>query len=89
VPVLSGSKVASQTTISSSSQRTWELNTGPKSQSEILALRDFLTSKQCWMVDPVNDQKLIPVNIEPGDHKLYDCGEDIQNLDIKILEAHR
>jgi len=89
VPVLSGSKVASQTTISSSSQRTWELNTGPKSQTEILALRDFLTCKQCWMVDPADSQKLIPVNIEPGDHKLYDCGEDIQNLDIKILEAHR
>ncbi|MDP3684160.1 MAG: hypothetical protein Q8S01_09525 [Ignavibacteria bacterium] len=88
VPVLSGSKVASQTTISSSSQRTWELNTGPKSHSEILALRDFLSAKQCWMVDPANDQKLIPVNIEPGDHKLFDSREDIQNLDIKIMEAH-
>jgi len=89
VPVLSGSKVASQKTISSSSQRTWELNTGPKSPTEILALRDFLSSKQCWMVDPQNPEKLIPVNIESGDNKLFDSGEDIQNLDIKILEAHR
>lgn len=89
VPVLSGSKIASQTTISSSSQRSWELNTGPKSQTEILALRDFLSAKQCWMVDPADSQKLIPVNIEPCDHKLFDSIEDIQNLDIKILEAHR
>ena len=89
VPVLSGSKVASQTILSSSSQRTWELNTGPKSPAEILALRDFLTSKQCWMVDPADSEKLIPVNIEPGDHKLFDSGEDIQNLDIKIWEAHQ
>jgi hypothetical protein len=89
VPVLSGSKVASQTTISSSSQRSWELNTGPKSQTEILALRDFLSAKQCWMVDPADSQKMIPVNIEAGDHKLFDSGEDIQNLDLKILEAHR
>ncbi|HAQ21728.1 MAG TPA: hypothetical protein DCR40_21235 [Prolixibacteraceae bacterium] len=89
VPVLSGSKVASQTTISENSQRSWELNTGPKSAGEILALRDFLSAKQCWMVDPANGQKLIPVNIDPGDHKLFDSGEDIQNLDIKILEAHK
>lgn len=89
VPVLSGSKIASQTTISSSSQRSWELNTGPKSKEELLALRDFLSSKQCWMVDPANDEKLIPVNIEASDHKLFDIREDIQNLDIKIMEAHR
>jgi hypothetical protein len=75
--------------ISANSQRSWELNTGPKSSEEILALRDFLSSRQCWMVDPANGQKLIPVNIEPGDHKLFDFMEDIQNLDIKILEAHQ
>jgi hypothetical protein len=89
VPVLSGSKVASQTTVSSGSQRSWELNTGPKPATEILALRDFLSAKQCWMVDPFNEKKLIPVTIEPGEHKLFDINEDIQNLDIKILEAHR
>ena len=89
IPVLSGSKVASQTTISSSSQRTWELNTGAKSPLEILALRDFLSAKQCWMVEPANGEKLVPVNIEPGDHKLFDVSDDNQNLEIKILEAHR
>lgn len=89
IPAGSGSKVASQTSISSSSERFWELNTGPKSLTEILALRDFLSSRQCWMVDPSNGEKLIPVNIEPADHKLYDVSQDIQSLDIKILEAHR
>jgi hypothetical protein len=92
VPVSSGSKVASQIAISSGSQRSWELNSGPKSQTEILALRDFLSAKQCWMVDPNPEllgQKLIPVNIEPGDHKLFDSAEDIQSLNLKITEAHR
>jgi hypothetical protein len=89
VPVPGGSKVASQIAISSSSQRSWELNTGPKSRSEILALRDFLSARQCWMEDPDNAQKLIPVIIESSDHKLFDSGEDIQSLDIKILEAHK
>jgi hypothetical protein len=41
------------------------------------------------MVDPGNTQKLIPVNIEPDDHKLYHVSQDIQNLDIKIVEAHK
>jgi hypothetical protein len=89
VPYGANSKTASLKTISSTSQRTWELNTGPKSKEEIVSLRDFLTSKQCWMVDPENSEKLIPVNIEAGDHRLFDSGDDIQNLDIKILEAHR
>ncbi|MEI8115724.1 MAG: hypothetical protein WCI54_18975 [Bacteroidia bacterium] len=89
VPFGADTKTASLKTISATSQRTWELNTGPKSPTEILALRDFLTSKDCWMVDPTKSEKLIPVNIEPGDHKLFDVSDDIQNLDIKILEAHR
>jgi hypothetical protein len=89
LPFGADTKTASLKTISATSQRTWELNTGPKSASEILALHDFLTSQQCWMVDPANSEKLIPVNIEAGDHKLFDSGEDIQNLDLKILEAHR
>lgn len=89
VPVLAGTKVASQTVVSSGSQRTWELNTGPKSRLEILALRDFLTSKQCWMVNPDNTQKLIPVIIESTDHQLFDSTEDIPNLTVKIREAHK
>lgn len=89
VPVLSGSRVAGQTTISGTSQRSWELNTGSRSKAEILALRDFLTARQCWMADPGNAEKLIPVTIETGDHRLFDSGEDIQHLDIKILEAHK
>lgn len=88
-PVLSGSKMASQITISSNSQRTWDINTGPLTKAKKLALRDFLTSKQCWMVDPDNWSKVIPVNIEAGENTLFDSNKDIQNLDIKILEAHK
>lgn len=87
--VLSSSKVASQILLSSTSQRAWELNTGPKTRLEILALRDFLTAKQCWMVNPDSTQKLIPVTIESGDHQLFDSTEDIPNLTVKIVEAHK
>ena len=89
IPVLSGSKTASQTVISSSSQRTWEINSGPVNISQARAMRDFLSSKQCWLVDPADETKLIPVNVEPGDNTIFDSKEFIQSLEIKISEAHK
>ena len=88
VPAGSGTKVASLKTISSSSQRTWEINTGVKTRAEMDALRDFLESKECWLVDPVNENRLIPVVVENGDKTLYDSAEDIHHLTVKIQEAH-
>lgn len=90
VPFGSGTKVPSMKTVSSSGQRSWELNTGYKSKEEILALRDFLESRECWMVDPDFPIRLIPVIIESGDFILFDSAPDyLPNLGIKILEAHR
>jgi hypothetical protein len=89
VAVGSGTRVATLRTISSSAQRSWEINTGPKSRKEMRSLRDFLIARQCWMVDPDDSARVIPVLIEPGDSTLFDSREDIQNLTIKILEAHR
>lgn len=88
VPFGSDSKVAGLTTIKSSGQRTWEINTGPKIREEILALRDFLEAGERWMVDPDNGNRLIPVVLEAGDFKLTDTQEDIPNFTIKIMEAH-
>lgn len=88
-PVASGSKIPEIKTISAGSQRTWEINTGRKSRDEMLSLRDFLDSKQRWMIDPDNDQKVIPVYIEGADHLLSDSMEDLQKLSVKILEAFK
>lgn len=88
IPYGSGSKVGSLSTISASSQRTWEINTGSKTRDELLAMRDFLEAKLRWMVDPDNDARLIPVVIESGDFLFFDSMEDIQNFEIRILEAH-
>ena len=87
----SGTKVASLVTTSANSQRSWEINTGSKSDAEMRGMRDFLESKQRWMVDPERDvyKKLIPVYIEAGDFKIYDSIEDIQNFIVKVFEAHR
>ena len=89
VPAGSGTKVASLKTISASSQRTWEINTGPKTRSEMDALRDFLEAKECWLVNPSNENRLIPVVVENGDKTLYDSAEDIHHLTVKLQEAHR
>ena len=82
-------KVAGVKTITATSHRSWEINTGVKNRDDMLNLRDFLEAKELWMVDPDNQTLLIPVFIESGDFTLFDSMEDIQNLNIKILEAHR
>lgn len=101
VPVGSGTKVPGLKTVSGSRQRSWELNTGYKSKAEIAGLRDFLESRECWMVDPAFDtqngysgngstSRLIPVIIEAGEFTLFDSAPDyIPNLVIKILEANK
>jgi hypothetical protein len=89
VPVGSGTKTASMKTVSVTGQQSWEINTGHKTRSEMISLRDFLESKDCWMVDPDNSLRLIPVLIEKDNFKLYDSLEDIQSLNLKITEAHR
>jgi hypothetical protein len=90
VPFGSGTKVAGMKTTSASGLRTWELNTGYKSKEEILALRDFLESRECWMVDPDLPIRLIPVIVEAGEFILFDSApEFVPNLGIKILEAHK
>jgi len=88
VPVGSGSKVSGVKTVSVTGQRTWEVNCGAKDRPEMLALRDPLESKEAWMVDPDNATKLIPILVERGDFTLYDSMQDIQNIAIKLTEAH-
>jgi len=90
VPSGSSTRVASRKTVLSSGRRWWELNTGYYDRREdLLALRDFLESGECWMIDPDRYNRLIPVNIVANDYKLFKSDIDyIPNLDVKIEEAH-
>lgn len=88
VPFGSGSKVGSLSTISARGQRTWEINTGTKTREQLLAMRDFLEAKYRWMVDPDNNDRVIPVVIEAGDYSLYDSMKINQDFEVKIMEAH-
>ncbi|OFX56277.1 MAG: hypothetical protein A2066_12800 [Bacteroidetes bacterium GWB2_41_8] len=91
VPAGSGTKVGSLVTTSANSQRIWEINTGPKSADEMRGLRDFLDSKQRWMVDPQRDvyKKLIPVYIDSRDFQIFDSMENIQNFAVTVFESHK
>jgi len=84
-----GTKKASIKTVTATGQRYWEMNTGVLSRTDMLALRDFLDSKERWIIDPDNTAVVIPVYVEGGEFILFDAKEDnIQNLTIKLIEAH-
>jgi len=89
VPFGSGTKVSSIKTVSASGRRSWKINTGFKTVKELQDMRDFLESKQIWMINPDNPVKLIPVNIDAGDYVINDSSPDfIPNLEIKVMEAN-
>lgn len=91
MPQGAGTRTASLTSVFNRRQRSWEINTGIKSRGEMLSLRELLSARECWLVDPDRvypDRKLIPVYLEAGDYTLYDSLENIQHLDLKIFEAH-
>ena len=89
VPIGSGTKVPSLKTVSVTGQRSWEINSGFKTAEEMSALRDFLESKNCWMADPDNPLRLIPVLVEKDKFILFDSMNDVHSINLKITEAHR
>lgn len=90
VPVGAGTMRASLTTISATGQRSWTINTGVKSRAERIALRDFLEAKECWLQDPDDATRLIPVYTSSEDYSLNDTFEDdVQSLEITLTEAHK
>lgn len=88
LPSGSGTKKASIKTVSNTGSRYIEVNTGVLKRTEMLGLRDFIQSKERWIIDPDNSTKLIPVYIEGGDFKLNDTRQDIQSIAFKLIEAH-
>lgn len=70
----------------------WTVNTGWKPVSTMPYFRDFLLSRRVWFlyanVDPM-DFLVIPVIIEAGSFDLYERKENLFNMDIAFVEAHK
>jgi len=89
VPLKKGAttKDASIKTTSSGKSRVWIVNTGSKPTAEIKNLLWFLESRQRWIVDQDDATRLIPVYVEGGETMLWDSLEDINNVELKLIEA--
>lgn len=88
VPHGSNTMVPGIVNVGTKGRRRWELSTGPLTAIEMQGLRDLLESPQCWMIDPIDPNYLLPVLVEPGEYPLTDSNEDLYSLDLKIQEAH-
>ena len=73
-------------------QNTWSINSGHKSTTQMLHLRDMLVSRQKWLLYPneaVSAYTVIPV-ITPGNQfQLIDRNTDLHNIDIDFKEAEQ
>jgi len=89
VPLKKGAttKDASIKTTSTGKSRVWIVNTGSKPPGEIKNLLWFLESRQRWIVDQDDATRLIPVYVEGGETMLWDSLEDINNVELKLIEA--
>lgn len=86
-----GAKDRTLIVASRTGQRTWTINSGWKSQTEIEALKDLLLSKQVWLLEDAptyNSGTLHPVIVETSQADLYDSETDLYALELEIVEAH-
>ena len=73
-------------------QNTWTINSGPKSSTQMLHLRDLLVSRQKWLLYPnaaVSAYTVIPVVTESGSIDLINRQEDTYSIDLAISEAEQ
>lgn len=71
--------------------RSWKINTGWKSKTEIESLKDILLSKQCWLLEDFTGNgtgTLHPVTIENSSADLFNSDENMYALEIEMAEAH-
>lgn len=72
-------------------QNAWKINSGWKTGTEMLFVRDAMVSRQVWLLYPnsgVTSYTVVPVNIENAQVDLVDRMEDIYNIDFDLAEAH-
>jgi hypothetical protein len=73
-------------------QNRWVINSGHKSATQMLHLRDMFVSRQKWLLYPnsaVSAYTVIPVTTEPGETQLIDRSADLYHIDIAITEAEQ
>lgn len=69
----------------------WQINTGWKSSTQMLHLRDLLLSREVWLLYPnsgLTNYYVIPVNIGNTQAELVDRQKDLWAIDLEITEAH-
>jgi hypothetical protein len=69
----------------------WRINTGPKSATQMLHLRDLMLSREVWLLYPnngVSSYYVIPVSITNTSADLVKRSEDHYSTDIEMEEAH-
>jgi hypothetical protein len=71
--------------VAKSGRRQWNINTGYKKYTEIMALQSLILSRQLWLLD---GNYVVPVNIEKSDELLARPEDDLHNYTITITEAH-
>jgi hypothetical protein len=72
-------------------RNTFSINTGYKTTSQMLHLRDMLLSREVWLLYPnggVTSWYVIPVNITSGTAKLINRADDLYAMQIEMEEAH-
>jgi hypothetical protein len=70
-------------------QNKWVANSGYKSTSTILYLRDLLVSRQAWYLYYTGSTNLvIPVNIDNADIVLLKRKDNLQAIQVAFSEAH-
>ena len=75
----------------SSGQNVWKINTGWKTVTQMLHLRDLLVSRQVWLLYPnegLTSYSVIPVNIDNSSAELVDREKNTYSLTLEISEAH-
>ena len=90
IPFGAGTKISGFKKMAAPDLFNWEINTGYKTKAEMIEMRDFLSSTECWMSEFVPGvwRQLIPVVIEDGNFTLAESDNDIPNITIKVSEAY-
>lgn len=72
-------------------QNKWKLNSGYKTSTEAIYLRDLMVARQAWILYPnvgITSYSVIPVIIESADAELVNRKKDLYNVAVQLAEAH-
>ena len=76
---------------SKSGHNKWTLNSGFKSWTQILHLRDLMVARHAWLLYPtlnVENRMVIPVTIQSYSSTIVNHKNNIHNITVELSEAH-